>query len=195
MLLVLNYQHFATRNGITALWLCQTYEIEEKLATFTWFTKKLRWLVSIFRDQIFICANQIAFCISVKNHAKKLLGSLYLQRNAVECREIGRIIVACMLCWRAKGASLAIVIATSLIKETLVFGLGARHGVVHEVLVLVLDAKMSKYKNTWIIALAIRRRRRIRLVFMALSIGCYFQFITSSWKITALQNVTHDLDC
>ena len=28
-------------------------------------------------------------------------------------------------------------------------------------------------------------RRRILLVFMALSIGCYCQFITSSWRIMA----------
>ena len=38
------------------------------------------------------------------------------------------------------------------------------------------------------------RRRRILLVFMALSIGCYCLFITFSWKITALQNVADHFD-
>ena len=94
-----------------------------------------------------------------------------------------------------------IVAAISLIRETLGFVLGAL-GVVHEVLVLSLHQEMlrrhqglvldncknkhrNKYKSTWIIALAMNRRR-IVLVFMALSIGCYCHFITISWKITAL---------
>ena len=77
------------------------------------------------------------------------------------------------------------------------------HGVVSEVLVFCLHQVMlrrhqglvldhcknkhrHKYKNTWIIAQAMSRRRKILLVFMALSIGCYCHFITFSWKITAL---------
>ena len=73
------------------------------------------------------------------------------------------------------------------------------HGVVSNVLVLRFNQEMlrpgldhcknekytntqiQKYRNTWIIALAMSRRRRILLVFMALSIGCYCQFITSGW--------------
>ena len=54
-----------------------------------------------------------------------------------------------------------------------------------------------------IIALAMITRRRIVLVFMALLIGCYCQFITSSMKITARNkvgiwdnkmNIRHKLD-
>ena len=100
--------------------------------------------------------------------------------------------------WRAPGASLAIVVAISLIRETLELVLGVHRGVVHEVLVLSLHQEMlrrhqglvldhcknkhrHKYKSTWIIALAMNRRRRILLVFMALSIGCYWHFITFSY--------------
>ena len=96
-----------------------------------------------------------------------------------------------------------IVAANSLIRETIEFGLRGAVGFVHEVLVLSLHQEMlrrhqglvldncknkhrHKYKSTWIIALAMNRRRRILLVFMALSIGCYCHFITFSWKITAL---------
>ena len=43
--------------------------------------------------------------------------------------------------------------------------------------------RYTKSKSTWIIALAMSTRRRIFLVFMALSIGCYCQFITSSRQI------------
>ena len=35
------------------------------------------------------------------------------------------------------------------------------------------NTQIQKYTNTWIIALAMSTRRRILLVFMALSIGCY----------------------
>ena len=96
-----------------------------------------------------------------------------------------------------------IVAAISLIRETLEFGLRGAVGFVHEVLVLSLHQEMlrrhqglvldncknkhrHKYKSTWIIALAMNRRRRILLVFMTLSIGCYCHIITFSWKITAL---------
>ena len=95
-----------------------------------------------------------------------------------------------------------IVAAISLIRETLEFGLRGALDFVHEVLVLSFHQEMlrrhqglvldncknkhrHKYKSTWIIALAMNRRR-IVLVFMALSIGCYCHFITFSWKITAL---------
>ena len=96
-----------------------------------------------------------------------------------------------------------IVAASSLIRETLEFGLRGALGVVHELLVLSLHQEMlrrhqglvldncknkhrHKYKSTWIIALAMNRRRRILLVFMTLSIGCYCHIITFSWKITVL---------
>ena len=96
-----------------------------------------------------------------------------------------------------------VVAANSLIRETLEFGLRGALGVVHEVLVLSLHQEMlrrhqglvldncknkyrHKYKSTWIIALAMNRRRRILLVFMALLIGCYCHIITFSWKITVL---------
>ena len=96
-----------------------------------------------------------------------------------------------------------IVAANSLIRETLEFGLRGAVGFVHEVLVLSLHQEMlrrhqglvldncknkhrHKYKSTWIIALAMNRRRRILLVFMTLSIGCYCHIITFSWKITVL---------
>ena len=100
-----------------------------------------------------------------------------------------------------------IVAAISLIRETLEFGLRGALGVAHELLVLSLHQEMfrrhqglvldncknkyrHKYKSTWIIALAMNRRRRILLVFMTLSIGCYCHFITPSWKITSQMILT-----